>query len=161
MHPRAFTVGFLIIIVLTGIAVLVSFLAPNTAEILSFEECAKAGYPIMESYPRQCRADGTTFVEEIKTAAYDTPVSLRVGMGQEFTDLSVELLRIEDSRCKAGVQCIWAGELKGVFRVTVTDGQLTSEVFLGQLTQQSTDVGVYTISLVDITESTATISVAQ
>ena len=35
-------------------------------QIGSFEECAAAGYPIMESYPRQCRInDGTTFVEEI------------------------------------------------------------------------------------------------
>ncbi len=35
------------------------------AEITSFEECAAAGNPIMESYPRQCRADGRTFVEEL------------------------------------------------------------------------------------------------
>lgn len=32
----------------------------------SFEECAAAGYPVMESYPRQCRTpDGRTFVEDI------------------------------------------------------------------------------------------------
>lgn len=36
------------------------------ADISSFEECAAAGYPVMESYPRQCRTpDGRTFVEEI------------------------------------------------------------------------------------------------
>ena len=34
----------------------------------SFEECAAAGYPVMESYPRQCRdAEGNLFVEEIYT----------------------------------------------------------------------------------------------
>ena len=33
--------------------------------INSFEECAEAGNPIMESYPRQCRADDQTFTEEI------------------------------------------------------------------------------------------------
>lgn len=34
--------------------------------INSFEECAVAGYPIMESYPRQCRAPGGRgFVETI------------------------------------------------------------------------------------------------
>jgi len=34
--------------------------------IASFEECAAAGYPIMESYPEQCRAgDGQTFVRDI------------------------------------------------------------------------------------------------
>jgi hypothetical protein len=34
-------------------------------KVTSFEECAKAGYPVMESYPRQCTvAGGKTFVEE-------------------------------------------------------------------------------------------------
>jgi hypothetical protein len=34
-------------------------------KISSFDECAAAGNPVMESYPRQCRAQGRTFVEEI------------------------------------------------------------------------------------------------
>lgn len=34
--------------------------------IMSFDDCAKAEYPIMESYPRQCKTpDGRTFVEEL------------------------------------------------------------------------------------------------
>lgn len=34
--------------------------------INSFEECADAGYPIMESYPEQCRTpDGRNFVREV------------------------------------------------------------------------------------------------
>lgn len=34
--------------------------------INSFEECAAAGYPIMESYPEQCRtSDGRNFVREV------------------------------------------------------------------------------------------------
>ncbi len=37
------------------------------SEITSFEECAEAGYAVMESYPRQCRTpDGQLFVEEIE-----------------------------------------------------------------------------------------------
>jgi len=36
------------------------------SEISTFEECAAAGNPVQESYPRQCRtADGKLFVEEI------------------------------------------------------------------------------------------------
>ncbi|MBN2517462.1 MAG: hypothetical protein JXB14_01315 [Candidatus Altiarchaeota archaeon] len=32
----------------------------------SFGECVAAGYPVMESYPRQCRTpDGRTFIEEV------------------------------------------------------------------------------------------------
>ncbi len=38
----------------------------DESKILSFEDCARAGYPIMESYPRQCRTkDGRTFAEEV------------------------------------------------------------------------------------------------
>jgi len=33
--------------------------------ITNFEECVAAGNPVMESYPRQCRADGETFTEVI------------------------------------------------------------------------------------------------
>lgn len=35
-------------------------------EIDSFDDCAAAGYPIMESYPEQCRTpDGKNFVRDI------------------------------------------------------------------------------------------------
>jgi hypothetical protein len=37
-----------------------------TTEVSNFEECVAAGYPVMESYPRQCRTpDGQNFVEDI------------------------------------------------------------------------------------------------
>lgn len=39
----------------------------NTGMLVqSFEECAKAGFPIMESYPRQCNDGTTTFVEKLE-----------------------------------------------------------------------------------------------
>jgi len=33
--------------------------------VTDFISCLEAGNPIMESYPRQCRADGETFIENI------------------------------------------------------------------------------------------------
>ena len=34
--------------------------------VSSFDECVRAGYPVMESFPRQCRTpDGRNFVEQI------------------------------------------------------------------------------------------------
>ena len=33
--------------------------------ITNFEECVSAGYPVGESYPRQCFVDGKTFVEQL------------------------------------------------------------------------------------------------
>ena len=42
--------------------------SPIEANIESFEECAAAGNPVMESYPRQCRTDdGKHFTEVIDT----------------------------------------------------------------------------------------------
>jgi len=39
-------------------------------EIRSFADCERAGYPVMESYPRQCAVpDGRTYAEEIVVEA--------------------------------------------------------------------------------------------
>jgi hypothetical protein len=39
----------------------------------SFEECVMAGNPVMESYPRQCRSNGRTFVEDVKAVPPTQP----------------------------------------------------------------------------------------
>lgn len=62
-----------LIFILAGVTAGVYFWITTTkqpqnpaVEISSFEECAQAGYPIMETYPEQCRtSDGKTFVKEI------------------------------------------------------------------------------------------------
>lgn len=47
---------------------------PNPS-IGSFEECVAAGYPIMETYPAQCRTpEGTTFTEKIPEVQDETVV---------------------------------------------------------------------------------------
>lgn len=38
------------------------------ALITNFNECVAAGYPVMESFPEQCTANGMTFVNERQTA---------------------------------------------------------------------------------------------
>lgn len=42
-------------------------------EINNFEECVASGNPIMESYPRQCKANGETFVEIIENIPKKIP----------------------------------------------------------------------------------------
>jgi hypothetical protein len=63
--------------------------------ITNFEECIAAGYPAMESHPRQCMtAEGKTFVEVL-----DEPKSSSIGMpvpGFEGSDV-VETIVVEDS----------------------------------------------------------------
>jgi len=41
-----------------------SQILPEDKEINSFDDCIKAGYPAMESYPRQCSDGEQTFIEE-------------------------------------------------------------------------------------------------
>ena len=49
-------------------------------EITNFDECAKAGYPIMESYPRQCKtSDGKTFVEGIESKEPEKTIETEKG----------------------------------------------------------------------------------
>ena len=50
--------------------------AGTPGNITTFDECAAAGYPVMESYPRQCRtpgADGQTFTEIIDDGSGEEP----------------------------------------------------------------------------------------
>lgn len=58
----------LLAIVVIGIFVWIGFLGmkKEVSIVMSFEDCVRAGYPVMESYPRQCRTpDGRLYAEEI------------------------------------------------------------------------------------------------
>jgi hypothetical protein len=60
-----------IVVLSASYLVLTALQGPDRA-VASFEDCVRAGNPVMESYPRQCRAeDGRLFVEEI-----DEPVQV-------------------------------------------------------------------------------------
>jgi len=65
---KAFFIGFLLATSLAfGVPFLVASTSPSTPRYVnSFEECAKAGYHILESHPRQCiTPDGRSFTENI------------------------------------------------------------------------------------------------
>jgi hypothetical protein len=74
MNKLSVLIGLFIVILLAG-AVLI-LLPPNANaptstedEPTSFAECAAAGYPVAESYPRQCNTpNGGHFVEDIGNA---------------------------------------------------------------------------------------------
>lgn len=59
----------ILILVLIGVVVWLGFFKSEekiAPVVMSFEDCADAGYLVMESYPRQCRTpDGRLYVEEI------------------------------------------------------------------------------------------------
>lgn len=58
-------IAILVVLLFLGIVVLFNLNSRSCVGINSFEDCAAAGYPVMESYPRQCRVCGITFVEEV------------------------------------------------------------------------------------------------
>lgn len=56
MRIKHFVTFIVVILAVAGSAVAV--------EINSFDDCANAGYPVLESYPRQCiTPDGRRFIE--------------------------------------------------------------------------------------------------
>lgn len=145
-----------------------------TARISTFAECAAAGYPVMESFPRQCRAEGKTFVEAVAeqpqpapepavTGTYDQQITLKIGGSAAFSDgLLVSLVRIDDSRCPKEAVCIWAGELSPVLKVENTlTGAVATNVTLGTVTRKEVSVGKYEFTLDSATESAASIVVSK
>ena len=62
-------ISWLIIFILGGVAIYLILFKPGEAPrpiINNFKECVSAGYPVLESYPRQCKTpDGKSFTEDI------------------------------------------------------------------------------------------------
>lgn len=148
--------------------------------ITTFDECVRAGYPVMESYPRQCRASDQTFVEIISkendtTTTPDTPpqdspsaqfekqVTLQLLSSTVFPDgLTILLSEINDSRCPPDVQCVWAGEISCALTLSGGDFNLAQDsVRLGTVQTQTVIRNGYTFSLVDATPDSAIIVVTK
>ena len=77
------------VLLMAAVVFYIPSLNQSDMKINSFEECAEAGFPIMESYPRQCRdAEGNHFVEHI-----NTPVSPEIVdyFYENFINKAIEL----------------------------------------------------------------------
>lgn len=55
----------IILIIIAGAIMVFTSDEYRVEGVTSFEECVQRGNPIMESYPRQCRAGDKTFVENV------------------------------------------------------------------------------------------------
>lgn len=59
-------IAIFIVILVTGVIVWKYQKTSKIQSISTFEECAQAGYPIMESYPKQCSTpDGRNFTKQV------------------------------------------------------------------------------------------------
>jgi len=163
---------FISIWIIVGVFILATFASgyllmnqQKISLIANFEECTTAGYPIMESYPEQCRTpDGRMFVRIISSpeVSFGIPFTLQLGSQVSFDDsLNVTLVEVNDSRCKEGVVCIWAGELSPFLYVKDGTIGVAEEIRLGTTAKTSTAQGGYVFSLNDATETTATITITK
>jgi len=137
MKINLFFAGILGIVVLATVGALV-FLLPKKAEV-----------PIPDQ-------------QMIKSVEFNKPVTLRVTDKVVFPDgLNLSVKEINDSRCKAGVQCIWAGELSPV--LVAENGKMgtsSEEIRLGTINNKTASVKGYEFALESATENDATIIVS-
>jgi hypothetical protein len=82
---------------------------PSSQTITNFEECAQAGYPIGQSYPRQCwTPDGGRFVEELdqNPPPASEPITVsgeliclpKIGRGPQTLECAIGLQGIDGRR---------------------------------------------------------------
>lgn len=96
--------------------------------------------------------------------AFNTSTTLAIGQTARFPDgLLVKLTSINDSRCPAGVQCIWQGEL--VATLVLSGGGLSTSTTLRLGTERNKSASAgdseyeYTVTLTAASPSSATIRV--
>lgn len=65
MKKLIFSGILIIIILITAVIIWKNIFIEKPLSVTNFEECLHLGYPILESYPRQCRAPNGTFTEDI------------------------------------------------------------------------------------------------
>lgn len=78
---------------------------PAADPITSFEECVDAGNPIMESYPRQCHADGMMFTEDMEQLA-SPPPDTTFTVCQERSEMCTREYRPVCGLQLKGIQCV-------------------------------------------------------
>lgn len=118
--PATIGVVITIILVLVGAGLLL-FLRLREKPLMpakqpySFEECIAAGNPIMESYPRQCRAGKYLFVETVLEQVSTGPVV--------FDNIDANQLVTSPLEVKAQAPGTWFFEANIGFRLLDADGK--------------------------------------
>ena len=118
--------GIVLLIVIIGI--ILFFQSRKTME--NFEDCAAQGYPIMESYPRQCRAGEKTFVEEIP----EEEANIRVSKPQANEEIGLPFTLSGEAR---------TFESTVNFRVRDEDGTILLEDFTTALVSETSTFGEF------------------
>jgi hypothetical protein len=87
MNNQKILISIVVIIALAGLGFWAyksqnNITSNQSLTVTNFEECKQAGYPIMESYPAQCRtASGELFVQVIENPNPETNPPTRIAAG--------------------------------------------------------------------------------
>jgi len=87
MNNQKILVSIVVLVILAGLMLWAYQSQNNVSDsqaltITNFEECKQAGYPIMESYPEQCRtATGELFVQVVGNTDSSDDSSVRLAAG--------------------------------------------------------------------------------
>src|SRR3989344_2795818 len=98
----------------------------------------------------------------LQQANFGSPATLQKNGKATFPDgMQLTLNQIDDSRCKEGVVCVWAGEL--VYQFNAENGNFTGSttVSLGTVMVKSAMATGYNFVLNDGTETSATVTVTK
>ena len=69
-----------------------------------------------------CNGAATVNAQAAAEASLPVELELRFDKVRQVQDLSLRLLRIDDSRCPIGLTCVWAGQMVAAIAVTRNDG---------------------------------------
>jgi hypothetical protein len=84
---------------LIGIVGIILIFIACQKPISSFEECVAQGNPVLESYPRQCTADGKTFVEPLIGGDTDEHGCL-IAAGYQWCPSQDKCMRMWEEYCE-------------------------------------------------------------
>ena len=118
--------GTALLLVILGLI----FFSLRKEKVENFEECAAAGYPIMESYPRQCRAGEETFVEDIP----EEEANIRVAEPQANAEIGLPFTLSGEAR---------TFESTVNFRIRDEDGSILHEDFTTALVSENGTFGEF------------------
>lgn len=95
-------------------------------------------------------------------ATFDQAASIKIGEAVLYPDgLNIMLEKIDDSRCPAGVQCIWAGELAPTIKIQGGDIKDAQQLRLGTMLAPDHVLGMYKIVLKDADTSSISLVVSK
>jgi hypothetical protein len=109
------------ILCLLSIVFLVGCTNQPAQEITNFEQCAAAGNPVMESFPRQCRSGDNTFTEQLVGGDRDEHGCIG-SAGYSWCESKQKCLRIWEENCTDGNQNMPA------LKTYCTDEQKAAEI---------------------------------